>query len=324
MQEGSLFEILLHTKKRLSRWMQIEKWKALMRDYRQEKKYRKKYNASKLGPFWPFINTNLYHTSLITGKCKENQWLRLPWDIWKLILQYVPYANEFMMPVSTFFNNNILKHGKPKYKGKMMIDCMHWRLEHFQDYIPHISRKIKLRNGPHFKTKKSGTYKLYSVDQWMRVTYPIYKKIKIRKLNNVELCKYSRVNKPIVNGNYFQQFEWKPKRVGEMLFQLDPETTNAITASVSIGEGFIVNFSMNGKLVKDKIRWKEFCILDAAYGGLICDNELIVKFSAKDTWFAESMTNYGIVFNSVDSTKMENVEEVKRKSSKRNKNVVNI
>ncbi len=97
----------------------------------------------------------------------------------------------------------------------------------------------------------------------------------------------------------------------------DPELSKAIRACISIGSGSLKDFSVNGKIIHKLVTWKKHCIIDPLYGGLVCDLELKTRMSLNDTWSAREMKNKGVVFNSIDSSLIENLEEVKRKSKKR-------
>lgn len=104
---------------------------------------------------------------------------------------------------------------------------------------------------------------------------------------------------------------------------LEPEVSAALRACISMGAGSMTNFYVNGKLVLKKVSWKEHCIVDSYYGGLVCDRKLVHRFGLRDKWGAETMTNKGTVYNSVDASLIEDVEEVKRKSAKKGK-VINL
>lgn len=76
-------------------------------------------------------------------------------------------------------------------------------------------------------------------------------------------------------------------------------------ACISMGAGSMTNFYVNGKLVLKKVSWKEHCIVDSYYGGLVCDRKLVHRFGLRDKWSAETMTNKGTVYNSVDASLIE-------------------
>jgi hypothetical protein len=106
--------------------------------------------------------------------------------------------------------------------------------------------------------------------------------------------------------------------------QNDKDITRAIRGCISIGKGSITKLCLNGKCLHEKISWDRYCILDCYYGGLVCDNKLIVRFTKDDTWSIERMDNHGVVLNSIDTSKIEgNVEEIKERTAKNN-NVLNI
>lgn len=104
---------------------------------------------------------------------------------------------------------------------------------------------------------------------------------------------------------------------------LEPELTKAITKCISIGAGSIDDFSVNGKLVHKRVTWKKYCILDASYGGLICDNKLVHRLAPGDKWSAATMEN-DIVINGIDTTLLAgDVEALKKKTAEKDK-VINI
>ena len=110
----------------------------------------------------------------------------------------------------------------------------------------------------------------------------------------------------------------------EGLHQTDERICNAIRGCVSVGAGYVTEFSVNGTIVEDRVEWKQYAVIDPYYGGLICDNKLVVSIKLGDAWSAKEMTNYGTVLNSVDVSRIDtDVEELKRKTSKRRK-VINI
>ena len=220
MDEGSLFSILLSTKQRLPRWMRIEKWKGLrntkiehigcescvfirylMRNYNDlnvpyhENYIRaiKVYKLSKLGPFWPFCGANLYHTSRITGRCAENDWLKLPWDVWKLILRHLPYNKEFMAPVCTYFRDRYKKE-TVACTDTYPVDVMHWRCQNFINYQPRRCKKPRLRNGPHVAKKQVCPF----VFDIYAFTLSFFPDTRPRRRNT------------IVAAKRFQEFEWRP------------------------------------------------------------------------------------------------------------------
>lgn len=117
--------------------------------------------------------------------------------------------------------------------------------------------------------------------------------------------------------------EEKISEQNSRLTQNPDEITRAIVGCVSIGGGDMTNVSVNGVIVKEKVVWKTYCIMDPLYGGLVCDNELVVRITPKDTWSGEVMNNYGIVVNRVDAKQFKDVEEVKRKHAKRGK-IINV
>lgn len=100
---------------------------------------------------------------------------------------------------------------------------------------------------------------------------------------------------------------------------LPKELTQGIRGCVSVGPGSLTNFRVNGKLVAKRVTWKEYCILDVLYGGLVCDSKLVARMHKGDAWSADKMINRGTVVNRIDETAVPNVEEVKRKSAKRGK-----
>lgn len=103
----------------------------------------------------------------------------------------------------------------------------------------------------------------------------------------------------------------------------DAEVSQAITGCIAIGPGSIINFSVNGKVLLKKVVWKNYCVLDAFYGGLICDNQLKAALKPGDTWSAEIM-NCATAINRVDPNLMtSDVEDVKKRVAKKGK-VVNI
>lgn len=95
---------------------------------------------------------------------------------------------------------------------------------------------------------------------------------------------------------------------------------DAIEGTISIGPGDLTNFCVNGKLIFERVEWKKYCVIDAQYGGLICDNERKAKFGQEDTWYASTMNNHGNVVNKLNADKIDgDVEEVKRQTAKKGK-----
>ena len=105
--------------------------------------------------------------------------------------------------------------------------------------------------------------------------------------------------------------------------QTDERVAASIRGCVSIGSGSLTNFYLDGKLVKEEVKWKKWCIIDELYGGLLCDGEMIVHVPLGHKWYAETMINKGIVINSCDASKIADIEDVERKATKKHK-VVNI
>ena len=95
--------------------------------------------------------------------------------------------------------------------------------------------------------------------------------------------------------------------------------TKAIRGCVSIGSGDISNLRVNGKLVKEIIEWKDYCILDPLYGGIICDGEIVVRFNTDDTWSVDVMHNHNIVVNSIDASLIENLEKATKQLKRSHK-----
>jgi hypothetical protein len=103
------------------------------------------------------------------------------------------------------------------------------------------------------------------------------------------------------------------------LHQNDPEVTRAISSCISIGSGHLTDFCVNGNRLHERVEWKHYCVIDRNYGGLFCDGKLIQRVTTADTWSVAVMQNNGTVLNSVDATKIVNVESVKRRCAKKGK-----
>ena len=103
----------------------------------------------------------------------------------------------------------------------------------------------------------------------------------------------------------------------------DSEISTNVACTIGIGSGNLTGFSINGKLVVAKLEWERYIVIDSNYGGLICDDKVIQKFTSDDTWSVEQETVNGTCLNCVVTAKIENVEELKRKTAKKDK-VINI
>jgi hypothetical protein len=105
--------------------------------------------------------------------------------------------------------------------------------------------------------------------------------------------------------------------------QTPSEITNNISSTIGIGSGKLTEFKVNGKLKLKTLEWKQYIVVDANYGGLICDNKVLYKFGPEDTWSIKEQTVNGTSLNSVNASRIENVEELKRKITKKDV-VINI
>lgn len=94
--------------------------------------------------------------------------------------------------------------------------------------------------------------------------------------------------------------------------QLDPEIAKGITQCISIGPGNLTDFAVNGKIIKKKFEWKQYCVIDPNYGGFIADNKLIHSFKPSDSWSCKTMKN-NIVVNGI-SLPEEELERLKKKN----------
>jgi len=242
----SLFELLLAKRFRLPRWMRIAKWRGV-RNARMQKidsafvdhavdfidyfyckgpvprtlQWRRKllYERTLAGPFFPFRDCNLLATAHITGECEQDAWLRVPWDVWKLIFHHIPFVAEQMEPVCTYFWRR-LKTYKGNANGDRCTDYVRYRTRAFEDYQPRVCRKSRVRNGPHFCTRNSrkavvatSGFELYSSAYpslwvWVHPNVRFY----FTSLDAKCSKQYVRHNSPIVASKRFQQFEWKPRK----------------------------------------------------------------------------------------------------------------
>lgn len=105
--------------------------------------------------------------------------------------------------------------------------------------------------------------------------------------------------------------------------QTPSEISNQIIRTIGIGAGNLVEFKVNGKLKLKTLEWKQYIIVDCNYGGLICDNKLVYKLGPEDTWTIKEQTVKGTCLNGIDASKIQNVEELKRKTAKKDV-VINI
>ena len=210
MDRGSLLSILLSTRKRLSHWTRIKKWQCLTRRCAQGggsrcddwdcwdcsdgtprlcsmQTARNEYSLFKRGFFWCFQDARLYHTAQITGRLPENAWLRMPWDVWKLVLRHVPNAASCMLPVCSYFARR-LKSGVDIDDNRCCMLAL--RTAGFKPYVPRVSKKRTRAPRHGFSTRESPT-PLY-------ISHILYFNAR------------HRVRKPIVTGKRFQEFEWRP------------------------------------------------------------------------------------------------------------------
>lgn len=105
--------------------------------------------------------------------------------------------------------------------------------------------------------------------------------------------------------------------------QTPSEISQHISKTIGIGPGNLTEFKVNGKLKLKTLEWKQYIVIDCNYGGLICDNKLVYKIEPTDTWSVKEQTVNGVCLNGVDASKIKDVEEVKRKTAKKDK-VINI
>lgn len=95
---------------------------------------------------------------------------------------------------------------------------------------------------------------------------------------------------------------------------LDHELSKAVSRCISIGPGNLTKFAVNGKVIKEKVAWKNYSVIDANYGGFIADNKLIHRLNASDSWSCETQTNE-IVINGIDVSRLtEDAESLKKRN----------
>lgn len=200
MHKWSLLAILLRTPLKYSRFVRIRKAQSIQKHnaYYEESYdstlYKKKAARRKIarGPFKCLANANLYHTSLIIGMCAENAWLRLPWDVWKLILSHVAHSQKQMAPVCSYFRDKIKTHGVLKCVDPKRIDYVKLRMSNFC-----------------FKKRSSsgGDDDAYRYHYYYFSDYP---KRESRLVAYHNMDTHPRICSPIVNAKKFQEFEWRP------------------------------------------------------------------------------------------------------------------
>lgn len=96
---------------------------------------------------------------------------------------------------------------------------------------------------------------------------------------------------------------------------LDPEICKAVTKTVLIGPGYMTDFAVNGKILMKKVVWKQYCVCDANYGGIIADNKIVQRLNNGDTWSCKHQEVKGTAINGVDvSLLTEDVEKLKKRT----------
>ena len=72
-----------------------------------------------------------------------------------------------------------------------------------------------------------------------------------------------------------------------------------ITGFDAIGPGQLVKFSVNGKIIRERVVYFRRCVLERGVG-LFADGELIGNIERGDTWRIETMINVGPLTNYID------------------------
>ena len=101
--------------------------------------------------------------------------------------------------------------------------------------------------------------------------------------------------------------------MSEGLGPLDSEACRAIVSCVSIGPGSLHTVRVNDTHIADTVTWKSHCIIDANYGGIWCDEELIAPLKPGDSWHVDKMINKGRCYNALDATRLQDVEQTKKR-----------
>lgn len=240
---GSLFSLLLQKRFRLPRWMRIEEWRAVRRNHGfqpnkvimlysvdydwyfgraspsrcQRWRRLRLYERARAGPFYPLRDCNLVATSLITGQCEQDAWLRVPRDVWKLIFLHLPFVAELMAPVCTYFRDCI-KTFEGQEDGEECTDHVWYRQHAFKDYVPRVSRKSRLRDGPHFGTRSAKQTRVGGTGDWITMWTWSYHVSYLSGAPTLATAPkmylapwHPRVRSPIVASKRFQEFEWRPE-----------------------------------------------------------------------------------------------------------------
>lgn len=98
--------------------------------------------------------------------------------------------------------------------------------------------------------------------------------------------------------------------------RLDIAASQAIVACISIGAGSMTNFKVNGLLISQLVEWNNHCVIDHNYGGVCADGKLIVRLYPSDTWSCDEQHTKGYVYNRIDSSKVPDVKNVKKRMKK--------
>ena len=109
----------------------------------------------------------------------------------------------------------------------------------------------------------------------------------------------------------------------EGLSPIDEEDCHSIVSCISIGPGSLFDIVVNGTPIADIVTWETHCILDVNYGGIWCDKKLIAPLKSGDTWSASKMINKGHLYYLLDSTRMKDAEQVKKRLREAGDRVVN-
>jgi hypothetical protein len=195
-------------------------------------KYKRKlYERAKRGPFRQFKSLYLVATSKITGVC--NNWLQLPWNIWELILAKLGIEAFRMSEVSHYFNERM------QNRPSIIFDITE-RRNYYQQQIAggkipvnYLTRIQRIFGRPlkreHQQVKKSTFKKSGRRSYGGGRSCPKMDKMGgIRRSSWNALCGFLfvwvlstyhkvitektrvRINKPIISGNLYKEFAWKP------------------------------------------------------------------------------------------------------------------
>lgn len=86
------------------------------------------------------------------------------------------------------------------------------------------------------------------------------------------------------------------------LFKVDTKLAQDIDTFICIGAGNMTDFSVNDGVVHKFIAWKTSCVVDPTYGGLVCDNELLIPFPHGSVWTASVVNAFGDLLSSGTSS----------------------